>query len=91
MSDKVSPETVRHVAELARIDLTDDELQRHADEFATILDHFETLDDVPAVDESAELVNVLRPDEADAGLDRADALENAAETEDDFFTGPPVS
>jgi len=89
----VSPAEVEHVAELARIDLDDLDAGREAfaREFAEILAYFETLDDVPAVDREADLVNVMREDEARDGLSQAEALANAPETEDGRFKGPRVS
>ncbi|QRV15275.1 Asp-tRNA(Asn)/Glu-tRNA(Gln) amidotransferase subunit GatC [Haloterrigena salifodinae] len=89
--DAVSPEEVRHIAGLARVDLDDDEVDRFARQFADILEYFETLDEVPEVDREADLTNVMRPDEERDSLDREAALENASETEDGYFKGPNVS
>ncbi|QSW98795.1 Asp-tRNA(Asn)/Glu-tRNA(Gln) amidotransferase subunit GatC [Haloterrigena alkaliphila] len=89
--DAVSPEEVRHVAELARVDLADDEVDRFTEQFRDILEYFETLDEVPEVDREADLTNVMRPDEDRDSLDREAALENASETEDGYFKGPNVS
>ncbi len=87
----VSPEEVRHVAELARVDLDDDEVEEFTAQFADILDYFDALDEVPEVDHEADLVNVMRPDEVHEGLTQEAALSNAPETEDGFFKGPRVS
>ncbi|MFB6127594.1 MAG: Asp-tRNA(Asn)/Glu-tRNA(Gln) amidotransferase subunit GatC [Halolamina sp.] len=87
----VDAEEVRHVADLARVDLADDEVETFAAQFADILADFEELDDVPAVDREADLVNVMRADEVREGLSQAEALDNAPETEDGFFKGPRVS
>ncbi len=87
---RVDPDEVRHVAELARIHLDDDELDAFATQFAEILEHFKTLDDVPEVDSEPELVNVLRSDEIGDSLSQEAALQNAPETEDGFFKGPRV-
>ncbi len=92
MSDSaVDPDEVRHVADLARIDLDDESVERFAEQFADILDAFEALDEVPETDREAELDNVMRADEVRAGLDREDALANAPETEEGYFKGPRVS
>ncbi|GGM65475.1 aspartyl-tRNA(Asn)/glutamyl-tRNA(Gln) amidotransferase subunit C [Halarchaeum rubridurum] len=92
MSDStVDADEVRHVADLARVDLDDEDVGRYADQFADILDHFETLEEVPDVEAEPELVNVMRPDEVEESLDQDEALENAPETEDGFFKGPKVS
>jgi len=87
----VNDEEVRHVAQLARVDLDDEEVERFAGQFAEILEHFEALDDVPEVDPEPELANVMRPDEVEAGLTQEEALRNAPETEDGYFKGPNVS
>jgi len=87
----VDPETVRHVADLARVDLTEAEVERFADQFSEVLSYFETLDEVPAVESDVELTNVMRPDEEREGLTREEALRNAPETEDGYFKGPRVS
>jgi aspartyl-tRNA(Asn)/glutamyl-tRNA(Gln) amidotransferase subunit C len=90
-SEAVDPETVDHVADLARVDLTDDERAAFAAQFAEVLAHFDTLDEVPDTESDPELVNVLRADEVREGLSQAEALSNAAESEDGYFVGPRVS
>jgi aspartyl-tRNA(Asn)/glutamyl-tRNA(Gln) amidotransferase subunit C len=87
----VDPDRVRHVADLARVDLEDDEVERFAEQFGDILEYFETLDEVPEVDSETELVNVMRPDEVRESLDQDEALQNASESEAGFFKGPKVS
>jgi len=90
-TDTVDPEAVRHVADLARVDLADDDIDRFTGQFADILASFEALDEVPEVEREADLANVMRPDEVREGLTREEALANAPETEDGFFKGPRVS
>ena len=87
----VDAEEVERVAELARVDLADDEIDAFSAQFAEILEYFEALDEVPEIESDADLVNVMRPDEVEASLDQDEALANAAETEDGFFKGPRVS
>ncbi len=87
----VDAEEVRHVAELARVDLDDDEVESFAEQFGDILEYFDALDEVPEVDAEADLVNVMRPDEERECLSQEEALANAPETEDGFFKGPRVS
>jgi len=91
MSPAVDPDEVRHVAALARLDLSDDEVAVFAEQFGDILAAFETLDAVPEVAAEPERVNVMRPDEPVEGLDHDAALANAPATEDGYFKGPPVS
>ena len=87
----VSAEEVRNVADLARVDLTDDEVEQFTAQFTEVLADFEALDDVPEVDGEPELVNVMRPDEVEESLSQEEALGNAKETEDGYFKGPRVS
>lgn len=89
--DAVSPDEVRHIAKLARIDLGDDEVERFTAQFEDILEAFEALDEVPSVERDADLTNVLRPDATHDSLSRDEVLRNAPETEDGRFKGPNVS
>lgn len=92
MSDSpVDPDEVEHIADLARVELGDEERERFAEQFGEILAAFEALDDVPETDSEPELTNVMRADEVRESLDQAEALRNAEETEDGRFKGPRVS
>ncbi len=92
MSDSVvGPDEVDHIADLARVELDDDERALFAEQFGEILSYFETLDEVPETEREPELTNVMRPDNRRESLDRDDALKNAEETEDGQFKGPRVS
>jgi len=86
----VDPDTVRHVAGLARVDIAESEVEAFATQFAEVLEYFETLDEVPAVESEPDLTNVLRTDEMRDSLTQDEALGNAPDTEDGYFEGPPV-
>lgn len=84
---------VLHVAKLARLDLTDDEVGAMSRELSAVLDHIEKigelqLDDVAATSHVVDVVNALRPDEPVASLPRELALANAPEVVDDGFGVP---
>ncbi|MFC7136759.1 Asp-tRNA(Asn)/Glu-tRNA(Gln) amidotransferase subunit GatC [Halobaculum litoreum] len=87
----VDPDEVRHVAELARVDLDDEEAAVFAEQFADVLDYFAALDEVPEVTDDPDLVNVMRADEVRDGLTQEEALANAPDSEAGFFKGPRVS
>ena len=92
MSDNaVESDEVRHIADLARVDLAADEVERFTEQFGEILSAFEALDEVPETDRDAELTNVMRPDETSESLSQDEALQNAADSEDGRFKGPKVS
>lgn len=92
---RISTDDVAHVARLARLELTDEELTTFTDQLAAVLDHaadVEALDvaEIPPTAHPFPLTNVLRPDEPGATLDRADVLAEAPSVEDDRFRVPPA-
>ena len=91
----LSDDQVRHVARLARIALTDDEVAGLADQLSDILGYAEKVgevatDDVPPTSHPYPLANVYRPDEPTGSLDRADVLANAPEVEQQRFRVPRI-
>ena len=92
MSDNaVDGDEVAHIADLARIDLDESEVERFTEQFGEILAAFEALDEVPEVEREADLTNVMRPDEVREGLTQEEALGNALDSEAGQFKGPKVS
>jgi aspartyl-tRNA(Asn)/glutamyl-tRNA(Gln) amidotransferase subunit C len=95
VSERISTEQVAHVARLARLDLTDDELEHYTDQLAAILDHaadIEALDleGVEPMTHPVPLVNVLREDIVRPCLDRDEVLAAAPEAESGRFKVPPI-
>ena len=92
---EITRDDVAHVARLARLEVTDDELDVFTGQLAAVLDHardVEALDvgDVPPTAHPLPLKNVLRPDVVVAGVDRAEVLAAAPAVEDDRFAVPPI-
>lgn len=84
---------VLHVARLARLSLSEDEVERVASELSGILEHVEAigeldLEGVPPTTHVIALENVLRADRVAPSLDRARALESAPDPTDDSFRVP---
>jgi aspartyl-tRNA(Asn)/glutamyl-tRNA(Gln) amidotransferase subunit C len=95
VSERISPEQVAHVARLARLDLTDDELEHYTDQLAAILDHaadIEALDleGVEPMTHPVPLLNVLREDIVRPCLDRDEVLAAAPAAESGRFKVPPI-
>lgn len=95
MPDPISAADVAHVARLARLELTPDELGRYTSQLATIVDHFRdidtlALDGVEPMTQPYELVNVLRADVERPCLDRRDVLAEAPDAEEGRFRVPPI-
>jgi aspartyl-tRNA(Asn)/glutamyl-tRNA(Gln) amidotransferase subunit C len=89
----IDREQVLHVARLARLELTDDEVERMASELSGVLDHVDKIGELDL--EGAEptthvvaLENVLREDEPRPSLPRERALEQAPDAGDDGFRVP---
>jgi aspartyl-tRNA(Asn)/glutamyl-tRNA(Gln) amidotransferase subunit C len=91
----IDRKTVEHVAKLARLQLTDEELARYEMQLAAILDYIAKLEklDVSGAEplvHPAETANVFREDAPGPSLPRPEALKNAPEKTDDFFIVPKV-
>lgn len=92
---RITREEVAHVARLARLELTEAELDHFTEQLAAVLDHAADVEalDVSAYEPTAHplpLVNVLRPDEVRPSLDRDEVLAQAPAAEDGRFRVPPV-
>ena len=89
----IDRDQVVHVARLARLRLSDDELQVMSNELSGILDHIEKineldLDDVAPTSHVVTLENVLRPDEPRPSWPRERVLEAAPDAGDGGFRVP---
>jgi aspartyl-tRNA(Asn)/glutamyl-tRNA(Gln) amidotransferase subunit C len=89
----IDREQVLHVARLARLELTDAELEQMAGELSGILEHVDRIStlDLEGVEPTSHVValeNVLRADEPDASLPRERALEQAPDPHDGAFRVP---
>ena len=86
---------VAHLASLARIDLSDDELDKMAPELSVILDSVAAVsevatDDIPPMSHAVPLTNVFRPDEVRPGLSPEEALAMAPQVEQQRFSVPRI-
>jgi aspartyl-tRNA(Asn)/glutamyl-tRNA(Gln) amidotransferase subunit C len=89
----ISEEQVRHVATLARLGLTDEQIASLGVELNDILVQIDLiqsldLDGIEPTTHAGSVVNVTRPDVARPCLDQADALLNAPEQQDGAFLIP---
>ena len=89
MSD-FSPDLVRHLAHLARIELTDEEVTALTQELSVIVDAVARVqeiatDDVPATSHPLPLTNVFREDVVAASLSQQEALAAAPDAESGRF------
>ena len=87
--------TVRHVAHLARIAITDAEARLYAEQLSKILDYVNQLNEldtsnIPPTEHPLLASNVFRPDVPHESWSPDGALKNAADRHGDFFRVPKV-
>lgn len=95
MSARVDPDTVRHIGRLARLKLSDAEVERFSTQLSAILDYFEQLNriDTSAVEPTAHPLpvrNVFRDDHPTEPLGAERILANAPRSEAGCFALPKV-
>jgi aspartyl-tRNA(Asn)/glutamyl-tRNA(Gln) amidotransferase subunit C len=93
--EAITREQVAHLARLARMAVTEEELDVFAGQLDVILGAVARVgevaaDDIPPTSHVVELVNVLRPDVVVPSLPRADVLAGAPAAEEDRFRVPRI-
>ncbi|MBI4019878.1 MAG: Asp-tRNA(Asn)/Glu-tRNA(Gln) amidotransferase subunit GatC [Candidatus Aenigmarchaeota archaeon] len=91
----IDRETVKRVAEVARLRLTDRETEKFSRDLGDILGAFKELERVDTKNvkptfQPIEVKNVLREDKAEKSLSREEALSNTKNKEEGYFKGPRV-
>ena len=91
----INENDVRHVAKLARLKLSDGEIQQFTQQLGSILTYIEKLnelntDGVEATAHAAAITNVLRDDVAVPGMGVDKVLQNAPTSEPPYFSVPKV-
>jgi aspartyl-tRNA(Asn)/glutamyl-tRNA(Gln) amidotransferase subunit C len=91
----ISEEQVRHVALLARLALSDEQVAQYGQDLNSILSHIDTIQqlDLEGVEPTAhplDVVNVTRVDVVRPGLSREAALHNAPDSDGTAFVIPQI-
>lgn len=86
----ISREEVLHIARLARVGLSEEDVAKFQEHLSQILDYFQILrqvdtQDVPPTTHTLPLQNVMRPDKVTASLPMDDTLHNAPQEEEGYF------
>tara|TARA_A100001388_G_scaffold201229_1_gene152346 strand:+ start:422 stop:715 length:294 start_codon:yes stop_codon:yes gene_type:complete len=92
---KITKEEVKKVANLARLELDEKEINNHADQLEKILEYIEQLekidtDDVPCTTRAIEVNNVFRKDENKISDCTKELLELGPAREDQYFKVPKI-
>lgn len=92
---KITNDDVRHVAKLARLKVTDEEVATFTTQLEAILEHASSISalDTEGIEPTSHplaMVNVFRPDEKRTSLSQDEALSNAPEAQDGRFKVPQI-
>ena len=95
MGKKIDESQVRHVAKLARLDLSDEEVAEFSGQLSSIFEYIEKLNelDTESVEPLAHCLavhNVFREDVVKGSLDSKEALANAPQRYDEYFKVPKI-
>ena len=87
----VSENDVQHIAELADVGISSDQLGSFTHQFNAIIEYFDILDRVEGKEAvTHELYNILREDVVEPSLPQEEVLRNAPAREDGFIKAPRV-
>ena len=92
---RISSDEVKKVAQLARLELNENEINQHAEQLEKILEYIKQLEkinteDVPCTTRAIEVVNVLRKDENKNYENSEEILDLAPSRENKFFKVPKI-
>ena len=92
---RISSDEVKKVAQLARLELNDNEIQQHAEQLEKILSYIKQLEkinteNIPCTTRAIEVVNVLRKDEKIEYENSEELLDLAPSRENKFFKVPKI-
>ena len=92
---RISSDEVKKVAQLARLELNESEINQHAEQLEKILEYIKQLEkinteNVPCTTRAIEVVNVLRKDEKKNYENSEEILDLAPSRENKFFKVPKI-
>ena len=92
---RISNDEVKKVAQLARLELNESEIQEHAEQLEKILDYIKQLEkinteNIPCTTRAIEVVNVLRKDEKKNYENSEEILDLAPSRDNKFFKVPKI-
>lgn len=95
MTQTIDTKTVKHVAHLVRLGISEEEAQKFSGQFSSIIDYFNMLNEVdtenvPPASDIANAENVLREDVVQPSMSREEFLKNAPNSERGYVKVPTV-
>ncbi|NJP38382.1 Asp-tRNA(Asn)/Glu-tRNA(Gln) amidotransferase subunit GatC [Alkalicoccus luteus] len=93
--ERITEEQIRHVAELARLELKDEEIRHFGEQLDKIIDAAQQLNEldtenIAPTSHVLDVRNVLRDDEVKPSLPREEALKNAPDQQDGQIRVPSI-
>ena len=95
MTQTIDTNTVKHMAYLVRLGITEEEAQKFSGQFTSIIDYFNMLNEVdteniPPASDIANAKNILREDVVQPSMSRDEFLKNAPQSERGYVKVPTV-
>ncbi|MET3683188.1 aspartyl-tRNA(Asn)/glutamyl-tRNA(Gln) amidotransferase subunit C [Alkalibacillus flavidus] len=92
---KISKDQVKHVANLARLAISEEESEKYSEQLSAIIDFSEQLNELDTTDVEPtthvlDMKNVMRQDEPKEWISKEDALKNAPDQQDGQFRVPSI-
>lgn len=92
---KLSRNEVSHIAELAKLGITEQEIELFGEQLSEILDYFEMLnrldtEAIPPTAQAVDMRNVTRRDEVRTSMTPEQVLANAPQRQEDYFKVKPI-
>ena len=92
---KISPSDVRKVAQLARLQLPEDQIETYTEQLEEILSYVDQLQEIDTENiapttRAVEVVNAMREDLVEVNCSREDLLNQSPHREGDFFRVPKI-
>jgi len=92
---KITPEEISHVADLARLQLSPEEVKAMAEQLGAILSYVAKLNEldtegIPPMTHAISIVNAFREDEVKPSLDREKTLSNGPQQDGESFVVPRI-
>ncbi|WP_411954855.1 Asp-tRNA(Asn)/Glu-tRNA(Gln) amidotransferase subunit GatC [Alkalibacillus sp. S2W] len=92
---KISKDQVKHVADLARLAISEEEAEKYSEQLSAIIDFSEQLNELDTTNVEPtthvlDMKNVMRADEPKEWISKEDALKNAPDQKDGQFRVPSI-
>ena len=94
-SNKISSKEVKKIAKLAKLELTDNEINLYSSQMSQIINYFSQLNkvdtsDIEPLSNVIDINNVVREDKIEKSLDKSISLKNAPQSDEEFILVPKI-